>query len=68
MMEKVLREKGHETRIITQHLPIFPAGVDVLKHIPLTQLYAEETVFQVSKAFSLSEKPIDWNAYSDPLL
>lgn len=47
MLETTLRDRGVNCRVISLRLKALPEGVHVLKYIPLTPLYAEETMLQV---------------------
>ncbi len=47
MLETSLRDKGVTGRVVSLHLRALPEGVHVMKYLPLTPLYAEETMFQV---------------------
>lgn len=48
MLETSLRDRGVTGRVVSLHLKALPEGVHVIKYLPLTPLYAEETMFQVS--------------------
>ena len=47
MLETSLRDKGVAGRVVSLRLRALPEGVHVMKYLPMTPLYAEETMFQV---------------------
>lgn len=47
MLETSLRDRGVTGRIVSLRLKALPEGVHVMKYLPMTPLYAEETMFQV---------------------
>jgi len=47
MLETSLRDRGITVRVISMFIRVLPEGMHVMKYLPLTPLYGEETSFQV---------------------
>jgi hypothetical protein len=47
MLETSLRDRGITVRVVSLFIRALPEGMHVMKHLPMTPLYGEETSFQV---------------------
>lgn len=57
MLETSLRDRGFFGRVVSLRLMVLREGIHVMKYLPLTPLYAEETLFQVCTETWLFPKP-----------
>lgn len=47
MLETSLRDRGITVRVVSLFIRALPEGMHVMKHLPMTPLYGEETSFQL---------------------
>ena len=53
MLESMLRDRGFNLRVTINDLKLIPGGQEVLKYVPVTPLYAEETLLQVISTIAI---------------